>query len=65
MKAILRIFAFVGALGFGWVAFADEEETEAKTAPEEPIQVVCPINNTEENCDTAKPQPDTKNPENE
>lgn len=66
MKTILRIFAFMGALGFGWVAFADEGKTEAKPASEESIQVVCPVNTEEncENCDTAKAQPVAENPEN-
>ena len=63
MKAILHIFAFMGALGFGWVAFADEGK---KPASEESIQVVCPVNTEEncENCDTAKAQPVAENPEN-
>ena len=69
MEAILRIFAFMGALGFGWVAFADEGKPEAKPASEESIQVVCPVNTEDncehcENCDTAKAQPVAENPEN-
>ena len=53
---MFRKFAFVGILNFGLVAFAEEEKTEAQPAPEESIQVVCPVSTEEncENCDTTE-----------
>ena len=49
MKNMFRMFAFVGILNLGWIAFAEEKKAEA-AASEESIQVVCPVS-TEENCE--------------
>lgn len=61
MKDMFRKFAFVGILNFGLVAFAEEEKTEAQPAPEESIQVVCPVS-TEENCENCEPASEPAQP---
>ena len=57
---MFRMFAFAGALSFGWIAFGEE-----KTASSEEIRIDCPVNSEGsaeengkncENCNTPEVQ---------